>query len=334
MLHETTQRRVCRIAFLAGCVLPTLFLLAAVARFWLPNYTQQWETPLDQLLGCRVTIDQIQTPTPGVMKFKRVVLSDPEVGTNLANFEGVTYAIRARTTRISIDRAEVNMSEGLQFGECLEQFLRKHQTHEIILVFAELELVSETTSLSLSNVRTQYISSDAGSRLQFWSPDDVAGPRLQVERNRQIEPPTTRVTFDSGTKPILCQFFAAWDCFDRLGNQAILVGQIELTYGRDSARGHLAGIISNLHPSPTLMDGKLRDRVAVDGLHWSVGRTEPPDGPSGPVAAILARFSGNEQEPVEAPAGEVTWELNPCRKRKDVANRIERQDITELNLWR
>ncbi|MGI9427867.1 MAG: hypothetical protein ACR2NM_04370 [Bythopirellula sp.] len=75
-LHETTQRRVCRITFLLVCAVPTLLTLVAIAYCNRPWRQSDWQQTLAQHLHLRATLDDISRPRPGVTVLTEVHLSD------------------------------------------------------------------------------------------------------------------------------------------------------------------------------------------------------------------------------------------------------------------
>ena len=335
MLHETTQRRICRITFLAGCVLPTLAVFATVAQVWWPSYAQQWEVPLSQMLDCRATIQQVHTPNPGITQFDRVMLADSETGAEWATFEGVTYTVQSRHMRISVNRAEVRATSGLEIGRSIERLLRGNESRDFEVAIESLNYVTNGSSLSVPHVHLKLTAIDTGSRMHLWSTDSAAAPRMLVERNRQLDPPATRVSFDTGTKPIPCRLLAAWDRFEQLGEQAQFLGRIETTASYDSVRGRLSGRLFNLHPTPTLGAAGMPTQIVVEEIGWSTGTPDSLGAqPAGPVAAILAQFSSNEPSPAEQPLGDVTWELAPWVKRSNVEVHAERDETIGRSVWR
>jgi len=75
-LHETTQRRVCRVTFLVLCVVPTLLTLVGIAYCNRPWRENDWQRALRQKLHVRVSLDDISSPRPGLTVLKNVRLGD------------------------------------------------------------------------------------------------------------------------------------------------------------------------------------------------------------------------------------------------------------------
>jgi hypothetical protein len=315
MLHETTQRRVCRIAFVVGCVLPTLCVVVATARVWLPGYATHWEQPLGQLLDCRATLERFEMPRPGIVRCERVVLADPETYTPWAVLHDVSHETLQGRSFITIAHAELACGAAAEIGERVERLLRENDSRELALTIGSLVVNGDSQSLTLPNVRVQVASTSTGSQLQLWSEDSTSGLRLLVERNRQLEPPATQVTLHTGAGGIPCELLAGWDRFEQLGSQARFQGRMELTATRESAQGRISGQFSQLDLSPS--------QLAIDEVCWSTGRNDSLIGQlhTGPVAALLAQFS--HEEPQRS-AGEIGWQLAPVPQRANVAEHGER----------
>ncbi|MEX2172334.1 MAG: hypothetical protein WD851_23645 [Pirellulales bacterium] len=317
MLHETTQRRVCRFAFLVGCVVPTLVVLAFTAHVCLPGYALRWETPLGQLLDCKATVHQARMPRPGIARFKRLVLTDPETDAVWATLEGVVHETHLGRDRVSIARAVVSCSAGVEIGERIDRLLRSVTHREVELAIDELSLMQDGVEWTVPNVRAQLATNDAGRRLQFWSGESQIGLRMLVQRNRRDDPPTTYFTLQTGAEPLPCWALAVWDRFDHLGSQANFQGRIEVISSRDSAKGKLSGRFSQLVNSPT--------PVEVLELHWGDGDASLPVGPipTDPVEALLAQLELRDA-PQLAPksVGDVAWELRPMRSWSRAAHAV------------
>lgn len=301
MLHETTQRRACRFAFLAGCVLPTLVTLTFVARCFLPTYARQWETPLEQLFDCGVTIDQVRTSRPGIVQFQRLVLRDPETDELWATLDGVTHESAHGTDRVTISRAEIQSLAGAEIASRIERLLRDPASGAAELAIGELNVAHIEALWHLSKVRVQLAACDTGRRIRLWTGVSENGLRILAERNRQIDPPATLVTVDTGPELVPCAVLAFWDQFKRFGPQSQFQGRMEVIASRSAAEGILSGRI--------FPDADAREPSEVASLRW--GSTSQMNGaqPS-PVDDFLTQLP-----PLGAtattPAGDIGWELAP-----------------------
>lgn len=315
MLHETTQRRVCRFAFLAGCIVPTLLVLVFASHVWRPGYAREWEAPLGQILDCNVTIHHVRVPRPGIAEFKRLELLDPETNAVLATLEDVMHEMRHGRDRVSISRATLSCSMGAEIGDQIERLLRNIACGETELAIDELALLYGGAAWNLSNVHGQLSANDVGRRIHLWSGDSERGLRLLIERNRQRDPPATLVRLQTGSESLPCLVLACWDRFDQLGPQAKFQGRIEVIASRDFTEGALTGRFSQLVNAPIHLD--------VSELRWG-GGANPLVGSveSGPVEVLLAQLRlHDDSQPASTQSGDVAWELGPMQSWPRVADR-------------
>ncbi|MEM1304923.1 MAG: hypothetical protein AAGG46_08495, partial [Planctomycetota bacterium] len=88
-MHETTQRHVCRVAFLSLCVLPTVLLAGWVgSRSW-PGHSDAVLAAVGRRLGVRLAAERLSTPRPGTWRAENLALDDPETGQPLATLDRV-----------------------------------------------------------------------------------------------------------------------------------------------------------------------------------------------------------------------------------------------------
>ena len=92
MLRQKTQRRLFRVVFLTGCVLPTLAIGAWAAARLHPAYHETILRVAGASMGVALECDDIATPKPGEYVVQGLRLADPVTGNELArcNFMRVT----------------------------------------------------------------------------------------------------------------------------------------------------------------------------------------------------------------------------------------------------
>src|SRR5262245_48386805 len=101
-LHETTRIRLCRAAFVALCVLPTLALVSY--SFWLRTaaHTAQHEQAISNQLGLRARLARVSYPRPGVVLYEHLDLVDPHSALLLARFPFVEVHTSATPLAIKL----------------------------------------------------------------------------------------------------------------------------------------------------------------------------------------------------------------------------------------
>ena len=88
-LHDRTRRKICIAAFFAVCVLPTCCLFAWGISRHNPWHASAYAQQLESYLGLNVTIDHVEHPLPGVIRYHGVRLCDPETGQVVAVFNRI-----------------------------------------------------------------------------------------------------------------------------------------------------------------------------------------------------------------------------------------------------
>ncbi|MCA9230144.1 MAG: hypothetical protein KDA57_05805 [Planctomycetales bacterium] len=109
-LHEKTQRRVCRTAFVVGCVLPTLCTIGWIAYHQRPWREGDWQRALQQQLHVRATVDEVRSLTPGVAQFVDVRFDDLRSEVSLGSIDSLRIA-GWRSKTFTADRIEISVKE-------------------------------------------------------------------------------------------------------------------------------------------------------------------------------------------------------------------------------
>src|SRR5689334_16379987 len=83
LLHDSTRRRMCRWAFLALGLLPLLVVTGWCYWVQTDGHRRAHELALSQLVGARVSLEDVTLPTPNITLYHGVTLSDGETGTSI-----------------------------------------------------------------------------------------------------------------------------------------------------------------------------------------------------------------------------------------------------------
>jgi hypothetical protein len=271
-------------------------VISFVARAWLPGYEDRWESPLAQVFDCGVEIQHVRTPRPGVARFGQLLLGDPETSEPLATLAGVVFETCDDRDRMTIARAEFNGAMGKEVSARIERLLRSG-TRDTQLTINELVIATTNSIQSLPDVRGQLSTHAAGCRILAWSGEADRGFRILIERNRQLDPPATLISFQTGVEPLPCATLAFWDGFDQLGPQAMFHGRVDIVASRDTVAGTLSGRFSQLADAASPVE--IRE-LRWDGVH------------SRPVDALFAHL---QPSTASTPSGDVAWELRPLKYR-------------------
>mgnify|MGYP005832504365 CR=1 FL=1 len=117
-LHDQTRRRVCIAGFFAFCVAPSALLGLWGTMRQLPGHVQSAAAELAGWLGLDATLERIEHPRPGVSRYHRLELADPETGAVVATAPIVEIAFaqsevgengRRRVTVVNIPEAQLSV---------------------------------------------------------------------------------------------------------------------------------------------------------------------------------------------------------------------------------
>jgi hypothetical protein len=88
-LHETTQRRVCRVAFVVCALAPALLTVVWSAYSLRPWRAADWRRTLSQQLHVQSTVEGVTSPRPGIQRLAKVRLADLRTELPLATLDDV-----------------------------------------------------------------------------------------------------------------------------------------------------------------------------------------------------------------------------------------------------
>jgi len=113
-LHQTTERRICRGAFLGLCALPTLAIVAWCATRNLPSHARGYERELSRRLGLDARLEAVEHLRPGELELVGLRLLDPENGQLVVHLMrlGVREsdgALLLRADEVTIHRQQVHL---------------------------------------------------------------------------------------------------------------------------------------------------------------------------------------------------------------------------------
>jgi hypothetical protein len=110
-LHESTQRRVCRVAFVVCAVLPTLATLSFVAYVHRPWREADWQRTLSQRLHVRVAVDEVASPQPGVKRLHNVRLADLRSERPLGSLNEIRAQWRGSQLTLTADELRIEAGQ-------------------------------------------------------------------------------------------------------------------------------------------------------------------------------------------------------------------------------
>ncbi len=245
-LHERTQRRVCQVAFIAVCVVPTVLAIGWVVYFHRPWQEHDWQRHLEESLHLRVEVAQVSAPRPGQRQFERVRLADLQSGAELATIDRVTLN---RDQSLAMGRVELRAEQFFRLVTALEIYLAGSEypastwTAEVLVVRS-----SSGKSWELSNAQaTGENGSQSNRRIEFQAqvagnhPGERQSIRLGVER---LANGNLQALLDTSQAKLPVWLLADVVPGAKSWAGAELVGELQLNSGVQGSSGVLRGRIA------------------------------------------------------------------------------------------
>ncbi len=107
MLLEKTQRRLCRVLFVLGCVLPTLAVAGFTSGRLRPGYVDDLLTSFAGGLGASIDCESFATPRPGVYELRRVTLTSAADGREFATCDALRVSNNGAGLKLSAKSVSV-----------------------------------------------------------------------------------------------------------------------------------------------------------------------------------------------------------------------------------
>jgi hypothetical protein len=311
-LRQETRRRLCRAAFLLGCLLPILGVSAWGAFRHSPLHLRWQELSLRQSLGLRARVTALTHPRPGVVCYHGLDLADAETGTSIAICGLVEVRRPAIGGPTELLLRDVSVMPG-GLAECyalVSRLLRPDQGAR------DFELLVNAERVTITDAGDPYFLSRASGSIRATGDDcetklslapggegpaaessDASGDKilLRVARNRRQQPITNEWELHTGSHAVPFAWLAAggYPLPDMPGSRFRgSVGARESDSGwQVAARGTLAGVdvtplmgplsghffegTVDLHVDAAKFEaGRLVDlRARVDGGPGRVGRS-------------------------------------------------------------
>lgn len=255
-MHERTRRQLCRLAFVALCVLPTMATCAWVGYRRSPLHAAAeraiWQQKLYDLTGLSARIEHVRRTTGRSTLLIGIVLTDPDGGDQVVRLRQAEIARTPQGIVVLLSQPEVAQGKFLRLWDMLhERVLRGPQPPTPIQITAgELTLEVGSRAQTFTRLRCTIEPHAEGLRalldFQLAGLEMPAPAQLQIDRNRQIMPPVTSWQLHSDT-PIPCSLFSDYlPAVGRLGSRCVFQGSISTLSARDRWSGEISGRFSHI----------------------------------------------------------------------------------------
>ena len=250
-LHETTQRRVCRVLFIVCCVLPTLLTVGWIAHFYRPWRLSDWQQMLTQQLHLHATVSGIASPQPGVTTLTGVQLSDLRSDKSLGRIGQLHSQWQDSRLSLHADLLEIEVLQLPQVAEALATWL---STSESVPLDVQIDRVvflgGPFASATWKNLRlTSAAAGDRGKRVTLKVDPAAAGLPVQLVVEHQGGPagPSLQAELDT-----LESSFPAWLLADLIPGgvhrspAANFAGKVQFKWLARQMQGTLQGQFSEV----------------------------------------------------------------------------------------
>jgi len=280
--HETTRKRVCRTAFFALCVAPTLATAVWVGGHYVPGRKGRTTKQLGAALDAHVKLADWRNPRPRMVRSTGLVLSDPASGHALAN---ITEFEQRRTGGGLVYSAKTVTVEAAQFDRLapkLDSWIGKLPPDAHIVGIGRLIVThSGGADYVLHHVQGRIDRDRAGRvRAQFAGQvdDGQLAPSGTVRITLEPSPTTTSaarvVTLDASSAPIPASLLRSFvPGIGELGESSHFCGVVRWAPDQPKVHGIVQGRLDRVD-LPALLPVGSPHRVhgsaslVIDELSW------------------------------------------------------------------
>lgn len=273
-MHETTQRRVCRVVFLTVCVLPTLALAAWVTWRLSPSREAALLASLGQRLGVRITVQSLTTPKPGCWRATGMQWATPETGGKLLTLDHAEFQIRG--DQLIGRGGEMRLTPSLATSRLHQRLCEAALPAGVVLKLDRLTLVENDGAQAAWRSLDLRLTQRAGDGPVFSVQQTSGGASLVVSRDRSERTARTRVLLRTAEQTIPAQLVGvtAPGCRFR--------GQVEATLSDRLKLATLRGTLSGVDPAAFLgrdatLTANRPARAEIAELRMVEGRIERLD---------------------------------------------------------
>jgi hypothetical protein len=170
LLHERTRKSLCRLGFIALCVLPTCAVVLWTRILQGDAHCAQYETELGRALRLTAMVDAVRHPEPGVVRYDDISLADPESGKRIAAAEALV--VRRSEDAISVTASKLHLQAD-QFDAVWEllndrlRFRASDSETPLRLTAADIVVVLPHGETVLRDLRARIERTSQGQGAQF-----------------------------------------------------------------------------------------------------------------------------------------------------------------------
>jgi hypothetical protein len=156
LLHERTRKSLCKLGFLALCLLPTCAVALWAASRNGDFHRAACEAELSRLLRLQVTLGDVAHPEPGVVCYTDFVITHPETGAQIASAASIEVRDSGPAISVIAPQLDVKANGAGALAELLHDHLRDQSESGLrpVNLFVErMTIAAPNGNVPLLNVR-------------------------------------------------------------------------------------------------------------------------------------------------------------------------------------
>ena len=170
LLQEQTRKSLCRIGFVAFCIVPTCAVAIWAASRHGESYLASHEDRLSRLIGMKVKLGAVEHPEPGVVCYADFVIIDPETGATAAMAPQMLVRTKDEAIVASAPKLTVSAGTAPLLADVLHGSLRSRGGGDetpLRLLVSELILADSAGEATLSDATLRLERTSEGRAAQF-----------------------------------------------------------------------------------------------------------------------------------------------------------------------
>jgi hypothetical protein len=268
-LHERTQRRVCRTAFVAFCALPTIVVFGWVAYFHRPWSERDWQRSIEHTLHVGAQVEELSAPRPLMRKISKLSLTDLE--TKLPLLE-VDELLVHSADEVEVQHVTIHTPQFGDIAKALQIWLAGNDFATINWQAEHVTLVGPAQQrFELEDVVIKSQSTTAGTRQIVLR--CASGPQLVIERGASG---MTHFSLESNQTNLPAWLLANTMPGAGRWSSANFNGNLQLQKSRGSVAGSFKGEINGIDCHEWIGSDSLQAKASlqIEVFTWQSDRVE------------------------------------------------------------
>ncbi len=277
-LHETTQRRVCRVTFIALCVVPTLLTLVGIAYCNRPWRQVDWQRTLAQSLHVRAELGDITRPRPGMTELWQLQLADLRTDAPLGSIDKLSFHRKNSRLILHADHLTIEAKQFPALVTAISTWLATGELGPLDFQAEQLTVTGPSLhTLKLKNLSIRSETTDAEGQQFQLKALNASGEMIQLAL--ESEQGKLRCIVDAQQVPLPAWLVGQLVPGVRGCGNATFLGKISATSENQHVDGKLQGTFKQVDlqawgglDGPHRLQGMAQ--VDLEQLDWSDGSLE------------------------------------------------------------